>query len=166
MISGTAEYIIANNEAKGKYQLVDGTSYHVDTPQAVINILETSRRNRLRIVLEYGDTAEGRLWGPDATPNRGHVSRSGGSIQIPILIRTSRSLGGEGIADNCIMRITESRGGKVLYEHPSIAVKSLSLTIAELRNLECHLALGHIGEISTTLLDKVRNLLKPDGIAR
>lgn len=95
-------------------KIVDGTHYHAGTPDVVIDILERSRRERLRIVITYGNTATGEVW-EDATPNRGYVGRSTGNMKIPLLIRTGRSLGGEALLDHCIVRIRESKGGRVLY---------------------------------------------------
>lgn len=100
-----------------KYKVVNGTSYHTETPDAVIRILESSRAwTQARLILIYGDALTGKPWGPDATPNRGHVGRSTGTSKIPLLIRTRRSTGGEAILDHCIVEIRTSIGNKVLYK--------------------------------------------------
>lgn len=96
-------------------KIVNGITYHKDTPDAVIAILEKSRKEKLRIVLTYGDPISKKEW-ESCTPERGHVGNSIGTIKIPLLIRTSRSLGGEGILDHCIVKIVESKGGRVLYK--------------------------------------------------
>lgn len=97
-----------------RYKVVNGTSYDERTPDEVIRILERSRKEKLRLRLFYGDTETGKVW-EDATPNRGHIGRSTGDIKIPLLVRTSRSAGGEAVLDHCIVKITESRGGNQLY---------------------------------------------------
>lgn len=97
-------------------KIVNGITYHKDTPDAVIAILEKSRKEKLRIVLTYGDPITKKEWEPSAYPERGHVGNSIGPIKIPLLIRTSRSLGGESILDHCIVKIVESKGGRVLYK--------------------------------------------------
>jgi hypothetical protein len=97
-----------------RYKVVDGTSYDERTSDEVIKILERSRKERFRLCLFYGDTETGKVW-DDATPNRGHIGRGRGDIKIPLLIRTRKSEGGEGVLDHCIVKITESRGGKELY---------------------------------------------------
>ena len=94
--------------------LVNGTTYHDATPAKVCEILEESLKTRKRLVLVYGNVDTLEVW-ENATPDRGHVGRSMGPIKIPLLIRTSRSHGGEGILDRCIIEIRESRGGRVLY---------------------------------------------------
>jgi hypothetical protein len=94
--------------------ILNETTYNDSTPLAIVKILEESRRTRKRIRIFYGDVKTGRDWGDP--PMRGHVGRSTGTCKIPLLIRTARSMGGEGILDHCIIRITESKGGRVLYE--------------------------------------------------
>jgi len=96
-------------------KIVDGTHYHPATPDHLIQLLELCRRTKLRIVIKYGDVKTGKVW-EDATPNRGHIGRSMGDCKIPLLIRTRRSSGGEGILDHCILEIRRSKGGKVLYK--------------------------------------------------
>jgi uncharacterized protein (UPF0248 family) len=96
-------------------KIVNGITYHKDTPDAVIAILEKSRKEKLRIVLTYGDPISKKEW-ESCTPERGHVGNSTGTIKIPLLIRTRRSLGGEGILDHRIVKIVESKGGRVLYK--------------------------------------------------
>jgi hypothetical protein len=95
--------------------VVNETHYHSTTNSEIISILEHSRQTRTRIVIEYGNKETGEIW-KDATPNRGFVGRSMGPCKIPLLIRTSRSYGGEGILDHCILEIRKSLGGKVLYK--------------------------------------------------
>jgi hypothetical protein len=97
-----------------EYQVVDDTHYDKRTPPEVVKILEHSRKTRTRIVITYGNVETCEAW-EDATPNRGHVGRSTGKA-IPLLIRTPRSNGGEGILDHCIIQIRESLGGKILYK--------------------------------------------------
>jgi hypothetical protein len=96
--------------------LVDGTTYKDETPLQVITILEHSRNARQRVCVRYGDTQTGRDWGDMRMC--GHVGRSTGSIKIPLLIKTRRSMGGEGILDAHIVQITEPTTKRVLYTHP------------------------------------------------
>ena len=97
-----------------KYKAVNGISYHISTPDDLINKLEQIRNRHERVVLHYGNVETGELW-ESATPDRGTIGNSMGPVKIPLLIRTSRSYGGEGILDHCILKITESRGGRVIY---------------------------------------------------
>ena len=94
---------------------VNGTSYAAETSDRLIALLERLRAARTRVVFVYGDPKTGIAWGPDATPDRGRIGRSTGSEKIPLLIRTSRSLGGEGLLDHCIVEIRESKGARVIY---------------------------------------------------
>jgi len=96
--------------------IVDGTTYKDETPQRVVEILERSRNVRQRVCIRYGDAQTGRAW--DDPRMCGHVGRSTGSIKIPLLIKTRRSTGGEGILDAHVVRITEPGTKRVLYTHP------------------------------------------------
>ncbi len=98
------------------YQVVNGTYYRYNTPDKVIQALETARINGVRIKLYLGDNETGLDWNEqyDVT---GTIGRSSGEVKIPILLTNKRSSGGGVILDRCIVKITTSRG-KVLYEHP------------------------------------------------
>ncbi len=96
------------------YKVVNKTSYHVGTSDQVIEVLEQCRLNLTRILLDYGDTETGQSWG-EMYDIRGYVGRSTGSIKIPLLVYNSRSIGGGSISTHCIIKISESKGGKVLY---------------------------------------------------
>ena len=100
-----------------QYQVINGTSYDMRTRQNVINVLETVRREHIRIRVHYGDISTGKDWN-DKYNVTGYVGRSTGSIKIPLLIYNERSYGGDSILDHCIVKITESKGKRVLYQHP------------------------------------------------
>jgi hypothetical protein len=99
-----------------QYKVVNGTSYHVDTDEQVIKWLETSRERRQRLVLDYGNTETGQSWGDDI---EGHIGRSTGSSKIPLMIHNSRSTGGPGVLDHCIVKIQTAKGKHTVYEHPN-----------------------------------------------
>lgn len=104
-----------------EYQVCNGTYYNAKTSIEVIANLETIRSNGTRIVLDYGDTENGREWGDGRYKSLdvGTIGRSMGPVKIPILVSNSRSMGGGGILDNCIVRIRASKGKGVLYQHPT-----------------------------------------------
>jgi len=96
-----------------KYQTVNGTSYHAETSLDVVKWLETSREREQRIRLFYGNVETGICWNEEFY-TIGHVGRSTGSQKIPLLIYNSRSIGGGGILDHCIIRIdTKDSQGKI-----------------------------------------------------
>jgi hypothetical protein len=91
-----------------RYRIVGNTHYSAHTPFEVVVLLESLRTSTKRITVFYGDIATGLSWGDKVS---GTIGRSSGEVKVPI------SLGGEGILDDCIVKITESSGGGVLYQH-------------------------------------------------
>jgi len=94
------------------------TSYHKETPEVVVDILERCRLNRTRIRVHYGDTETGEDWG-EVNDVLGYVGRSCGPRMIPILVHNTRSLGGARILDHRIVKITTSKGKRLLFQHPN-----------------------------------------------
>lgn len=105
-----------------KYQIKNGTAYHASTPQEIVTILEEARQSsrNVRLSFCFGDTDTGRDW-EEVYDTTGYIGRSTGIIKIPLLIETSRSTGGPGLLDHCIVRIERKVGhGKYyeVYRHP------------------------------------------------
>jgi hypothetical protein len=96
---------------------LNGTSYHDETPDAVIRVLENARANRTRLHVSLGDTTTGLDW-LEEFETHGYVGRSIGPVKVPLLVANKRSLGGGPILTHCIVRIRRSSGGRVLYSHP------------------------------------------------
>jgi hypothetical protein len=103
---------------KTSYKIINGTSFHEATPDAVIRVLEQARQSRKRLHISLGDTTSGKDW-LEAFQTHGYIGRSMGPVKVPLLVANRRSLGGGAILDHCIVRIRESAGGRVLYQHPS-----------------------------------------------
>lgn len=103
------------------YKIINGTSYDERTPAEVIRVLETARASRTRLHISLGKTdgSESGFDWLEEFESYGYVGRSMGPIKVPLLIANSRSLGGGAILDHCIVRIRESSGGRVLYQHPN-----------------------------------------------
>lgn len=96
---------------------LNGTYYNDKTSDEMMALLESIRVRGLRVRFHWGDVETGQDWG-DEYGVAGKLSRSMGPQKIPILLHNSQSTGGGGILDHCIVRITETQGGKVLYQHP------------------------------------------------
>lgn len=107
-------------------KLINGTSYHDETPDEVIRVLENARRTRTRLHVSLGDTGSGRDW-LEEFESHGHVGRSLGPVKVPLLVANRRSLGGGAILTHCIVRIRTSAGGRVLYQHPKYHHGSLQI---------------------------------------
>lgn len=120
MIDRTARWVFRECTLMGMktYQIITGTSYDTRTPGEVIRVLENARSNQTRLHISLGETDTGRDW-LDEFETHGYVGRSMGPIKVPLLIANTRSLGGGAILDHCIVRIRQSAGGRVLYQHPA-----------------------------------------------
>lgn len=100
------------------YNIVNGTAYHAETKQIIIDVLERARQNRIRLKIYYGDTVTGRSW-LEEYDIYGTIGRSTGDYKIPLLIHNSRSIGGGALLDHCIVKICTAAGGQTLYKHPT-----------------------------------------------
>lgn len=96
-------------------QVVNGTSYHAETPPEVVRAIENLRQTGKRARLHYGNTETGLTW-LDEWDMSGTIGRSIGPEKTPLLIARRDSLGGGGLLDHCIIRITVS--GRDVYRHP------------------------------------------------
>ncbi len=111
-----------------KYKVVNGTSYHEDTTDEIIKVLEEARIHNKRIRIFYGDTETGRDW-MEVYDTIGTIGRSCGEVKIPLLINNSRSYRGAAILDNCIVKITIDK--RVIYQNvkyylPEMEIKEAS----------------------------------------
>ncbi|KKM28205.1 hypothetical protein LCGC14_1567040 [marine sediment metagenome] len=116
------ETVIDSNGVK--FQQYNGTCYHHEINKTMIMLLEHIRICQTRVRFYWGDVKTGRDWGDDCDV-KGRIGRSSGSVKIPILLYNSRSTGGGAILDHCIVKITKTNGGYVLYEHPNYHIKKV-----------------------------------------
>ena len=101
----------------------------------------------------------------------GFIGRSTGSIKVPLLIHNRRSVGGPSLLDHCIVRVRESAGGRVLYQHPQyhhgqfhIRQKAEPVTLPDGRTLNVDVLRD--GEIHASFedMDKARRWLHKLGV--
>jgi hypothetical protein len=100
---------------KTDYKEIGGTFYKNNTHMDLIEVLERARKNRTRIVVDYGDIKTKKSWG-EVYDISGYIGRSTGEIKIPILLNNSRSIGGVGLLDDCILSVKTSKGKQTLYQ--------------------------------------------------
>lgn len=98
----------------------DGTAYHRDTPDQLVELLERLRNNHTRVRVYLGDKETGKDW-EESYDVFGTIGRSGGRIKIPLLINNRRSMGGGGLLDDAIVKLeyANKRDGGVIWEHPN-----------------------------------------------
>jgi hypothetical protein len=114
------------------YKIVNGTYYHPETSDEVIKVLERARMNNVRIRLYLGDAETGRCW-LEEWDVEGYVGRSIGPVKIPLLAHNRRSLGGCGILDYCVIKIKESKGDRVLYQHPDFHTGEMTIQPSDIQ---------------------------------
>jgi len=100
---------------ENKHKVFNGTYYHKDTSDRIINALEDAMKNNTRITVDYGDVKTGKSWEEDHNIT-GYVGRSTGKFKIPLLIHNSRSMGGVSLLDHYILSIrhaNKKNGGTI-----------------------------------------------------
>jgi hypothetical protein len=108
------------------YRRHNGIYFHADTPLAVVQALNSARQSHTRIRLSYGDAKTGRDW-LEEHDVEGTVSNSLGPLKVTLLIHSRRSSGGPALLDHCIVKIKETRSGRVLYRHPKYHTGSFAI---------------------------------------
>lgn len=99
-------------------QLLNGICYNSETPNNLIEVLEKLRESRTRIKVYYGDKKTGLDW-QESYDILGRIGNSTGSIKIPLLVYNERSLGGEALLSQCIVKIESTKKPHtVYYQHP------------------------------------------------
>ena len=107
-----------NIDIVGKYKVYHGTFYDINTQDGIIYLLDKISNDKVRVRFHWGDTKTGKDWG-DTYDIKGYIGKSTGPIRIPILVFNKRSMGGHAILTHCIVKISLTKGGKVLYQHPN-----------------------------------------------
>jgi hypothetical protein len=138
----TAVHTVGNGNVF-TYKEYNGVYCNVETPDEVLRVLDTARRQRTRIRLHFGHTEPdhpecGRDW-MEEIGVEGYVSNSVGPLKVPILIHNARSDGGMAILVTCIVKITTAKGKRVLYQHPKYSRPTITV-----REIEPGEKVGHI----------------------
>ena len=121
---GTAMDIQIKESYGKRYKVYNGTWYCFDTPDRVIQILDNAMKNHERIRVFYGDADTGCDW-MEIYDTIGYVSRSCGSVKIPLLIKNSRSIGSTGILDGSIVKITIDK--VVVYQQSNYRLPNMEI---------------------------------------
>jgi hypothetical protein len=110
-----------------RYKVMNDTYYSKETSDQIISLLDHLRKMQSRVRFYWGDTKTGCDWG-DTCDVSGRISRTTGTIKIPILIHNRRSSGGCAILTHCIVRIdwANKKGydNPTIYRHPKYHVEN------------------------------------------
>lgn len=125
-IEGHKEMKVPNTGTIIKYKIVNGTAYHEETPESIIEIIEEAMKSQRTICLRFcfGDTDTGKDW-CEENDTIGYLGRSTGEIKVPLLLKNSRSSGGGSLLDHCIVKIekvkkhTHCPSYHEVYRHPN-----------------------------------------------
>lgn len=94
-------------------KVMNGTTYHKDTPLEVVHALEVARMGKVKVRVWYGEN--GVSW-DDENDTIGRIGRSCGTVKIPLLIKNKRSMGG-GLLDHCIVKIVDVNTRHIIWQH-------------------------------------------------
>ena len=98
------------------YKVVDGVSFYEGTKETVINILLDAMKHKDRIRIFFGNAESGTDW-CETFDTMGTIGLSYGPTKVPLLIHSIRSMGGDAISTDSIVKITRNK--KVIYQHPN-----------------------------------------------
>ena len=98
------------------YKVVEGVSFYQETNESVINILLDAMKHKDRIRVFFGDAESGEDW-CETFDTMGTIGLSQGPAKVPLLIHSIRSMGGDAISTDSIVKITRNK--KVIYQHPN-----------------------------------------------
>lgn len=137
--------------------IVNGTTYHEETPEAVTRILENARTQGWRLRIWYGDAKTGRSW-EEEWDVVGRIARSSGPMRVPILLAATNSIGGPALLDQCILKIVKTDNKLVLYQHPKFKQPHYTVTKSTLE--------GYTSEVLRDGKTAVARFRSPDGAQR
>jgi len=131
-ISEYKDYVVESTGTTIKYKIVNGTAYHIETPDVVIEIIEEALNSQRSIKLRiyFGDTVSGKDWG-ETSDNIGYIGRSSGEIKVPLLLKSTKSSGGGSLLDHCIVKIekikrhTHCPSYHEVYRHPKYHIPTI-----------------------------------------
>lgn len=121
-------------------KVFDGMTFDADcTDELARIIVSLSRSQRVRVWLGHQST--GRSWNEENNVT-GHLGRSTGTNPIPLLVHNSRSYGGGPLLTGCIVKMTDTRTGRVLWQHPNFSQDVFTFTASDLPEYEAGVSAG------------------------
>jgi hypothetical protein len=101
-----------------EYSEFNGLFFSTVTPYVIKRIVSNCYHDHTRLRFCFGDKITGKDW-CETYDTTGTIGRSTGSVKIPLLIKTKRSLGGSGLSCDSIVKIEIKKGRKYveIYKH-------------------------------------------------
>lgn len=124
------EVMISRNTDHIKYKQIGKLWFHEETAAKVCAAIRKAYDNEWLVKIYQGDVETGRVW-HEEWDRVGHIGRSTGSRQIPLLV-VPRELGGDGyggrsLMDHCIVGLKTVDTGEWLYMHPTMKLPDVTV---------------------------------------
>ena len=113
-------------------KLKDGTiEEYTQVNEALMNVLNNSRKYGFRIRIWYGDRKTGRSWNEEYDVT-GRVGRSCGNIKIPLLIYNKRSYGGGALLTGSILRVDDIEDKRTLWQAEGFNIPEMTVSYKDI----------------------------------
>lgn len=109
----------------------NGLWFYEGTSQKIMSIVYNNQGRENRLRFWYGDKETGKSWNEE-NDVCGYISRSAGTKKIPLLINNRNSSGGGALMTDSIVKIVETKTGRVLYQHDTFSQPIFSVCISDL----------------------------------
>lgn len=132
-----------------------GLYFNTETDPKVMQIIAENigTENRLRFFLGM----DKKYW-LEEYDTIGRIGKSTGVTPIPLLIQTSRSLGGTGILTHCVQMITIDK--QIVYQHPEFEIKKFKIVEAISVDLPCSVKYDESIVANFTTKDKAERWIR------
>lgn len=94
--------------------------------ESLMDILLSAYACHFRVRIWYGDSETGRSWNEEYGTT-GRIERTGGNIKAPIMVSSSRSLGGGAVSVGKIIRIDDIEDRRILWQVPNFHVEDMKV---------------------------------------
>lgn len=104
-----------------KYQVINGLRFSEGASPQVIKAVQKCMEQDIRVKIDFGDTKTGEPFN-QAFESFGYIkAKADGDFMYPILVNDRKSMEGEPLRDDSIIKIegSNSAEGGLIYQHPN-----------------------------------------------